>query len=1428
MLKFDLARKYLVGLLTVAMVFSLFTLPMATAAPEPTANVTTWSVTVSPTSDLNPVDSPTHVVTIYTTFGGTLATPTNNVAVATATSVVISPSIAATWTSTGVYTATVVYGVDVPAVPGTYKIYGFIDADTSGGISEGDVISDAVTKTWEDRAPHDFTVLPQTSTNTLTTGADTHTITIVVKDQFGDPIDATTVTVAVTGFNTVAATTNVNITATGTYTFTYTSTDPSNSNPNGVYSFTDTISVTVDDLGSKTVYKTWTYTPTFTIALTPLTDTNPLTPPGNTHLVTATCTDQFGRYPPTGTPIVFSVSGKNTQTVTKSTDATGTATFSYTNTATTDGTDNITVTKLGDYTFTTNTVTKTWEARTPSGYTVTTTSPAYNMVGDKHPIVIKLLDQFGQVYTGTTFTGTIEVVYHNSETITRYVTFQGTGTVTVNLEAIDGGWDHYRVSSVTPSYGFSGSNWFDKFWAHEYSVTPLEEINVIGSNHNVNLKGAPFQHFTGQLYSADGFGLVKITGFQGSGTLTVNSNINTYYFPPGPETDFNYSFTFSGYLDSTGSATITFYSKDPRKFYMEVNFDPSNGNIYENNWSGSGYDLTKFNSLRTNTVTRYQVAKIFALIDHFSLTPTYKFNEVTTDTTLNKHTLNVEVWGKYYWNGEWHETTLGNVKVDWTITWTDPFQRKVSDRYVDGATVQDGTTPLKATTYTDADGKSYLEYYLDITGTPSYHIAPLFDSITAFVHYSDAVLDVNYPPPSTQTATKEWRDYGYKLIKVENNDYTKTLTGVPFYLKTETGTYYYGDPSNAHIGDSSGYLVTTDTYGAAIWYHLPAGTYDVYEIVPSGYVGEGTSVKVDTFTVPDIGFWNGSGTLYTKYISNTPTRTIPQGYVYFWKFKWDRPLPIGGAGTPTVASGVVFKAVNQTTSQEIIATSSATGLVEFKNLTVGTTTEWYKVSEITPPAGFMPVPDFYFYIPPSGTWDEKFYVDMTISSTHELDYVYPALFTEDGKKLYDYRGQVEFYKLTYCYQNLPGAIFTFTNLSRTDWKVTVTSSTATGMVLSGLLPVTNSATTWYKVSETFVPAGYLPVSDFYFYLAPDGTWNNKFYDAASLSAAEVWPLAPRPESGDTRHWVIDPAAQAAITTQVVIDPATSTLNFPSAPSLNFTVIVTDQLGNGIPNKSVTPVTDFGTITAINATTDILGKAQFTITVTGAGVAHISATVDGKTGTATYTWTALTLNIENLTATPTEDIAAWRPIQISATSPLAGNWSGKVYNPSGVEIGTLPAATGTAYNGSWAPAEGQAFAGSGYYAVLQLTDGVTTKTATVYFSMYNYKIKILSVTFLDAAWNLITNPTAGQPFYVKVEIENTYTGVVATTFIPVVINSNYIGAGGLGGLAAGQTGEAYILCSGLSAGTYTGYAYVWVNTGGTPIAVPWSFTVTVNP
>lgn len=152
-----------------------------------------------------------------------------------------------------------------------------------------------------------------------------------------------------------------------------------------------------------------------------------------------------------------------------------------------------------------------------------------------------------------------------------------------------------------------------------------------------------------------------------------------------------------------------------------------------------------------------------------------------------------------------------------------------------------------------------------------------------------------------------------------------------------------------------------------------------------------------------------------------------------------------------------------------------------------------------------------------------------------------------------------------------------------------------------------------------------------------------------------------------------------------------------------------------------------------------------------------------------------------------------------------------------------------FSATWAPLAAQNFVGPGYYAVVNLTDGVTSLSETVYFSLYNYQIMIIDpVTLLDAAWNPITNPIAGQPFYVKVDIKNMSAGVVATVFVPVMIDFSYIGAGGLGGINPGQIGSAYVGCTGLAAGLHTGYAYVWVDTGGTPLGLPVIFNFTVNP
>jgi len=150
-MKFELTRKLLVGFVCVAMVFGLFSLPIS-AQPSPVVNQSEWLVVVTPTSGYNPVDTATHTVTIYTYVNGTLADPASTASVAAAVAEPGTPPVMYDYwidqtghPGTGVFTADIVYGTDTPAIAGEYLIYGFIDADGSGGISEGDVISDPVT-----------------------------------------------------------------------------------------------------------------------------------------------------------------------------------------------------------------------------------------------------------------------------------------------------------------------------------------------------------------------------------------------------------------------------------------------------------------------------------------------------------------------------------------------------------------------------------------------------------------------------------------------------------------------------------------------------------------------------------------------------------------------------------------------------------------------------------------------------------------------------------------------------------------------------------------------------------------------------------------------------------------------------------------------------------------------------------------------------------------------------------------------------------------------------------------------------------------------------------------------------------------------------------------------------------------------------------
>jgi hypothetical protein len=224
-------------------------------------------------------------------------------------------------------------------------------------------------------------------------------------------------------------------------------------------------------------------------------------------------------------------------------------------------------------------------------------------------------------------------------------------------------------------------------------------------------------------------------------------------------------------------------------------------------------------------------------------------------------------------------------------------------------------------------------------------------------------------------------------------------------------------------------------------------------------------------------------------------------------------------------------------------------------------------------------------------------------------------------------------------------------------------------------------------------------------------------------------------------------------------------------------------------------------------------------------------VDGDLAISSPIWTAssdMDLTITGITISPTQNVSNWNPITLTASSSAQGTWSGKVYHPSGAQIGSLPAGSGLTYTATWAPLEYQSFTGSGYYAVVSLTNGDTTVTATAYFSMYNFKIKIESVAFLDANFTPIAHPLSNQPFFLRVTVLNEYNGTLASAFILVTVDSRYIGAEAVGGLSPGQRSDIVVYSSGLAAGTYSGLSYCWVDIGGPPIALPLPFSMTVSP
>ncbi|MGB9834823.1 MAG: SpaA isopeptide-forming pilin-related protein [bacterium] len=1577
MVKFDLAKKYIAGLLVLAMVLTLGITPL-TAAPSPETNASTWSVTLTPTSaPTNPADSgDTHTITIYTKLNGTLADPGYNVYLAVSDgNVIVADPVNVSRTSTGVFTGTLTYGTTV-SNPGTYYIYGYIDTDTSTTLSANDIVSDPATKTWEARTASYFVVEPETATNTI---GESHTITITVKDQFGDDFFwSGTATVNVTGFNTKEET--VTFVSESSTTWTYSSTSPAPTDPNPPY--TDQITVT-STFDTETVTKLWTYTANYTSwDLSPDTATNvagtnhtvtasffdqydrPMTisgtitwkvagvhnltetttfsdasavpftytgtyagddtitatltyggtdygplcvtkhwtaegpteltlvpedatnTVGETHTLTANLTDQYGN-PIVDAVITFNVSGDHTETGTATTNSSGDAVWSYSET--TPGVDNIVASYDG---LTSNTVTKTWVPGTPSTETTTiyhqgltpTTPAAYNMVGENHTVEVFVGDEYGNPIEGLG----VDFSVTGANATTGTATTDEEGIATFTWTGANPGIDTITATVNVPNSPIPliPLGPLTKYWANEWSVGPLEEINSIGTEHTFTVKGAPYGEFTWRLYQND-HGLFKIVEIDAhSFTIVPSVSLPTLY---------NDTFAGTGVLDEEGSATFTIYSKAPYKYYFEVDFTP---------------DMQHYTT-RTVTQTHWEVAKIYAYIVDSEISEP-AVNCIASEGNI--HTVTTTVYGAYYFNGVWRgPVPIANARVDWTVTWDDAIGRQFVSVTVPGTPDTSTATFFTAHSYTDSDGVATLTYKLP--DSLPILISPISEHITAVDNYDEDVLDLNYGT-FTQETDKTWYDFPFKVVKYVIGNPNHVLPGVEFMITSGTATYYS----------------TTNTYGAALFYHLPCGDYTVWENVPEGFVGAGQWTEVGSFAVNcedlanSIPYYPPTGEIHTIYVAN-----IPIGEVGFTKVYY-----IGE--TATGLAGAVFTVTDQHTSLTYTATSLADGSVTFSGLEASQApgVTWFKVEETTVPPGFTGVDPFYFFLDGAGDWNGDFYafpggpevwpsrqVENTYTCTGWIEFtkvnqgqermvgVEFQVFDEDGNFIYsvysDSSGQVmidnlpaspyddtwyrvheivpagyepvndfwfyipaggglgvgffngidgtivfeqylinipipktptgyaEFTKLTYCYKVLPGAEFTVTDVTTNDTFGPFVSD-GSGHVLMDNLPASQWETgdTWFKVEETLVPAGYLAVDPFYFFLDEHGAWNGHYYATASPTALEVWPSIPHPYNGGmgTAHWVIDQGVDEPFLVKMEFIPAGETFTFPDEGTVNFDVYATDQRGNPLKDVVVTVGTTFGEITVIDGTTGLDGLAHFSITVDDIGSAFLNAT--GILGShtqfayTTYTWEeSPPIAINDLTNQTTGDVATFNPLHLTAWSPKAGTWSVAILDGDGNDVtdqGTLSFTgnPGTALDVTWTPFETFQIPGT-YTAVVSLTDGTDTVTDSVDFTLYNFPIKILEVKYFNSDWVEIPGPLTGEPFFVQVTISNwCATGPTVDAFIAIQFAgaTNYLGFSFVNDLAGGNTaggGAQFTLPS----GAFTLTVVVWDGPGGSAIALPWS-------
>ena len=272
----------------------------------------------------------------------------------------------------------------------TNTVTACVDANHDNSCA-GEALTDTATKDWQQRVASAITVTPADAVNHP---GENHSVTATVVDQFDDPVSGVSVHINVTGGgNPTPSSLTANTNASGQVQFMFTNPDVAVNTIEACFGAGPTCD---------TATKRWEEPTADGIELAPAEANNPI---GSMHEVTATVVDQFGD-PFAGADVHFAVSADGTPTPASgegTSNASGKATFSFSNSAEAANTITACVDANHDNSCAgetiTATATKTWGTPRPTAVELTPAS-ASNKEGTQHFLTGTVTDQFGDPIAG--------------------------------------------------------------------------------------------------------------------------------------------------------------------------------------------------------------------------------------------------------------------------------------------------------------------------------------------------------------------------------------------------------------------------------------------------------------------------------------------------------------------------------------------------------------------------------------------------------------------------------------------------------------------------------------------------------------------------------------------------------------------------------------------------------------------------------------------------------------------------------------------------------------------------------------------------------------------------------------------------------------------------------------------------------------------